>query len=62
MITNKDKEFLRDALGEGLHVAFRKGSDCDEADKIHKLITKMPDAEWSKIIDFVAWGMGLDKE
>jgi len=44
-------------LGEGMHTAFRKGSDHPSADVIWKLIRDMPDREWRSIVAFVADGM-----
>lgn len=42
----------RETLGEGFHTAFRKGSDCVEAGKIHKLIADMPSEEWEHVVNF----------
>lgn len=46
-------EKVKPYLGEGLHTAFRKASDSDEANEIHRLIRDMDPGEWDAILEFV---------
>lgn len=56
IMTARDQEYedYRHYFGEGMHTAFRKASDHPSAFLIHRLITELPDEEWSAIVDFVA--------
>lgn len=56
-MTPDDKKWFRSYLAEGIHTAFRKGSDHPEADAIWKAIRGLPPAEWSGIVGFVADAM-----
>lgn len=58
------QEELLAYLGEAIHTAFRKATDCDQAHPIWKLIQEMPKEDWEAVLDFVAltpdgWGSGL---
>lgn len=48
---------FRSYLGEGIHVAFRKGTDSRGALAIWKAIQDLPSDEWSAVVDFVAYSM-----
>lgn len=45
-------------LAEGIHTAFRKATDCDQAHPIWKLIQDMPDEEWGRVVSFIVEGFG----
>lgn len=47
-------EELIDHLGEGIHTAFRKATDCEQAHPIWKLIQEMPAEDWTAVLKFVA--------
>lgn len=58
------EEDLTEYLGEAIHTAFRKATDCDQAHPIWKLIQEMPREDWEAVLDFVAlkqdgWGSGI---
>lgn len=46
---------LKGILAETIHAAFRKG--CEEGLSVHAAITKMPNAEWAKAIDWMLWAL-----
>lgn len=48
-------EFV-EILGEGIHTAFRKATDCEQAHSIWKLIQEMPGKDWESVLNFVASG------
>jgi len=52
-MTDVYREVVLARLGEGVHAAFRKGSDSDASHTIWDLIRKMPNEEWFGILDFV---------
>lgn len=56
-LTKKQKADFAEYLSEGMHTAFRKGSDHPSAIAIHGLIRKMPDDEWASVVEFVSIGM-----
>lgn len=56
-LTQGEKYDLRSLIAEGFHTAFRKASDHSAAHTIWMAIRKLPDDEWSQIIDFVAEGI-----
>jgi hypothetical protein len=51
------KTYTRDEwasiLGEGIHVAFRKGSDHPKAHYYWKMIQEMPNELWNDVTDYV---------
>lgn len=47
-----------DTLGELIHTAFRKASDCEQANTAWYAIRNMPDREWSAIIGFIYGCLG----
>ena len=62
----KTKEDLLNYLGEAIHTAFRKATDCEQAHPIWKLIQEMPEDAWGAVLEFVAldaktYGYGLNK-
>lgn len=52
-----DRQWFRDYLAEGMHTAFRKGSDHPAAGTAWRAIGDLPQAEWSMIVEFVASAM-----
>lgn len=64
MIYPKTEEELIDYLGEAIHTAFRKATDCEQAHPIWKLIREMPPEDWQAVLGFVAltkegWGKNI---
>lgn len=45
---------LRSWVAEGMHTAFRKGTDHPYATVIHQLITDMPGENWGEVTKFVS--------
>lgn len=61
------RDDFRSLLGEGLHTAFRKATDCEEADDIWAAINNMDSSDWNAVLSFVVegfeyGGMVFDKE
>ena len=50
---------VREQLGEAMHTAFRKASDCREAHVIWDEIQRMPPREWHNVVEFVLDGLGV---
>lgn len=44
-------------LGEGIHTAFRKATDCPQAMPIYRLISEMPNEEWGNVINWLVDGL-----
>lgn len=40
-------------LGEAVHGAFRKATDCPQGYRIWQLITDMPSEEWNKVLEAI---------
>jgi hypothetical protein len=55
--TRYTEDEWKSILGEGIHVAFRKGSDHPEAHDYWKLIQKMPDELWDDVLGYVVWSL-----
>ncbi len=45
---------LRAVLGEAIHTAFRKASDHPDAVRVWRILNRMPEEEWSAILDWIA--------
>lgn len=62
-LTEAQREWFTTYLAEGMHTAFRKGSDSRRASHVHDLIDAMPEDEWAGIVTFVADAMldGIEK-
>lgn len=56
-MTPEDKIWFEEYLSEGIHTAFRKGSDHPTAGKIWTLIRELPPAQWGSIVNFVSEAM-----
>jgi len=50
------REDFIELLGEGFHTAFRKATDCQQANTIWHQIQKMAPHDWSAVLEFVADG------
>jgi hypothetical protein len=50
----------KEQLGEAIHVAFRKASSHEQADKIWHAIRALPNYEWDNVIDFIIDGLGIN--
>lgn len=50
------REDFLSMLGEGIHTAFRKGTDCKQAHQIWALIDEMESEDWMAVLEFVTWG------
>jgi hypothetical protein len=54
-----DEDEFASVLAEGTHTAFRKGDpDSVAAHDIWMKIREMPDAEWGRVMGWLAWGIG----
>jgi hypothetical protein len=47
----------KSVLGEGIHVAFRKGSDHEKAHEYWELIRDMPNELWDDVLGYVVWSL-----
>jgi hypothetical protein len=56
-LTKTELDDFSSYLAEGIHTAFRKGSDHEAADRAWKAIRDLPQAEWGLVIDFVIYGI-----
>ncbi len=56
-LTRCQWDFVREQLGEGVHVAFRKASDHVTANRAWQAISDMPDDHWGRCLDFVMEGI-----
>lgn len=56
-LTDKEREDFVMLLAEGMHTAFRKGSDHPGAWRVWKEIDAMPPEEWGQVVDFVRFGL-----
>lgn len=50
--TFSKKEYINH-LGESIHCAFRKASHHANTSEIWRLITELPDDDWSGILEFI---------
>lgn len=57
ILTQAERDWFTSYLAEGMHTAFRKGSDSRRAQMIHDLIDALPEDEWGNIVTFVAEAM-----
>jgi len=51
------KREFSDQLAEGISVAFRAASDDEQAHKAWDAIQKLPDDEWTRVIEFIVDAM-----
>lgn len=47
----------KSVLGEGIHTAFRKGSDHPRSSEYWNLINSMPNELWNDVLGYVVWGL-----
>lgn len=57
ILTQAERDWFTSYLAEGMHTAFRKGSDSRRAQMIHGLIDALPENEWDGIVTFLAEAM-----
>jgi hypothetical protein len=57
ILTQAERDWFTSYLAEGMHTAFRKGSDSNRSQMIHGLIDALPEDEWDGIVSFVAEAM-----
>lgn len=55
--TRQEYDDLAQNLAEGFHTAFRKASSHPNAHQIWTLIRDLPAGEWTRVVDFVMWGV-----
>ena len=59
--TKYTEDDWKSILGEGIHVAFRKGSDHPKAHDYWLMIKDMPDDLWDDVLGYVVWSLDYMK-
>lgn len=59
--SSHDKDWWAGVLGEGIHTAFRKGTDHPESHKYWEMIRDMPNELWGEVLAYVVWSLGYMK-
>lgn len=54
-----EDEEVRAAVSEGVHTAFRKGSDSAHAHIAHEAVTAMGPEAWGSVIGYLLYGLHL---
>lgn len=56
---SEEEEEIISVLGQSIHTGLRKAGESHAADRAWHAITDMPDDDWSGVLGWAVWAMGV---